>query len=102
MKKLDHVKINQENRDVWALLNEAKKTGNMAVIIKNLERLRALQKDYIDQLNFQDMEISQLKDELGHAERTITSFEKEWLEEVAKKHGAYDKLKERIQKTFRS
>lgn len=101
MKKLDHIKINQSNRDIWAILNEAVKTGNMAVITKNLERIRALQKHYIDLLNFQDIEIRLLKEELSHAEKTITSFEKDWLEEVAKRNGAYDKLKERIQETFR-
>ena len=88
--------------DIWAALNEAVKTKNLALIVKNIERLRALQKHYIDLLNFQDMEITILKDSLAHAEKQVTEFEKDWLEEVSKRTGSYERLKERIEKTFRS
>lgn len=101
MKKIDRSKINRSNTDIWAALNEAVKTKNLAVIVKNIERLRALQKHYIDLLNFQDMEITILKDSLAHAEKTISEFEKEWLEEIAKRNGAYERLKQRIEEGFR-
>lgn len=101
MKKIDHTKINRNNNSIWLELNNSVKSGNIALITKNIERLRNLQEYYIKLLNLQEMEITILKDEIGGMQNTLNSYEKEWLEEVAKRNGIYDKHKKRIEEGFR-
>ena len=98
MKKIDHVKINRSNNDIWAILNEAVKTNNIAIIHRNLDRLYAMQKHYINLLNFQDIEIRILIDELRDNRKLLDSYEKEWLIEITKRNGIYENLKARIDK----
>ena len=101
MKKLDLIKINRSNNDIWAMIQMALKTDNKALLEANLKRLSALQKYYLDLLNFQDSEISLLKDDNAFNQKLIDTYEKEWLIEVSKRNGIYDSLKERIRKQYK-
>jgi putative protein kinase ArgK-like GTPase of G3E family len=96
MNKIDRYKINKANKDIWAMIDMAMKTDNRALLEANLTRLSALQKYYLDLLNFQDTEISLLKADTAFNQKLIDDRDKEWLIEVAKRNGIYDKLKERI------
>ena len=102
MKKLDMVKINRSNSDIWGQMQIALKSGNIAVIERALGRMYALQKYYLDLLNFQDMEINQLKDHLATEQKTTESFEKEWLLSLTKNSPQYDSLKERIESQYKN
>jgi hypothetical protein len=101
MKKIEFTKLNRSNSDIWQMLKMAIETNNIAIIESNLSRLHALQKYYLDLLNFQDIEINQLKDLLAQETAIRESFEKEWLIDTAKKTNSYERLKERIQETYR-
>jgi len=100
MKKIDMVKINRSNKDIWQLLKMAIETNNIALIESSLERMHSLQKYYIDRLNFQEIEISQLKDHLAFQQKINDDYEKEWLIEISKRNGIYENFKERIRETY--
>lgn len=100
MTKKDIAKVNRASKDIWILIEAGIKTKNFAILEKNLLRLHALQKYYSDLLNFQDMEIKGLMNDLQAQLYLTDLFEKEWLEEVAKRTNAYDKLKDRIDQLF--
>lgn len=100
MNKIQLTKINRSNNDIWTLLKIAIESKNIALIEQATNRLYSLQKYYIDLINFQDMEISQLKDLLSQETAIRNSFEKEWIEEVAKKEGFYENLRARINETY--
>lgn len=101
MDKKDITKLNRSSKDIWALIEVGIKTKNFALLEKNLKRLASLQAYYLELLNFNDYEIQGLKNDLL-AERYLTStFEKEWLEGVLKRSGTYERLKDRIEETFK-
>lgn len=101
MEKKDIIKVNKASKDIWAMVELGMKTKNFALLEKNLKRLASLQKYYLELLNLNDYEIQALRNDLL-AERYITStFEKEWLEGVSKRSGSYEKLKDRIEETFK-
>lgn len=94
------LKVNKKNKDIWALIVTAIESKNIALIEKNLKRLYALQAWYIDLINQQQLEINGLKIELM-ADRILTEArEKEFIIEVAKRNGVYERLKEDIDRTF--
>jgi len=101
MKKIDMVKINRSNKDIWFNLNEAFKSKNLALIESSIRRLMELQKYYINLLNFQQIEINQLKDLLEQEESIRNDFEREWLEQLAKKTGQYETHKQRIEELYK-
>jgi hypothetical protein len=101
MQKIDMVKINRSNKDIWQLLKMAIETNNIALIESSLERMYSLQKYYIDLLNFQDMEINRLKDHLTTEQKTNTLLDNEWVIEIAKRNTTqYENFKERIRETY--
>lgn len=100
MKKIDIAKLNRSNKDIWVLIEQAVKTKNFALIEKNLQRLHSLQEYYSKLLNFQDIEIRGLQGDLDAQTYLTSIFEKEWLEQVAKRSHSYDILKERIDKMY--
>lgn len=100
MKKIEFTKLNRANSDILQFLKMAIETKNMALIESNVSRLLALQKYYLDLLNYQDIEINQLKDLLAQETAIRESFEKEWLIDTAKKTNTYERLKERIEATY--
>ena len=101
MKKIDRYKINKANKDIWAMIDMAMKTDNRALLEANLTRLLSLQKYYLDLLNFQDTEITLLKADTAFNQKLIDDRDKEWLIEVAKRNGIYDKLKKRINTQYK-
>jgi hypothetical protein len=102
MKKVDIAKLNRANADIWQMILTGLKTKNFAVLEQNLKRLHSLQKYYADLLNFNDYEIQALKNDL-EAERYLSStLEKEWMEQVSKRSGTYEIMKDRIEETFKS
>lgn len=101
MKKNDVVKVNKSNSDIWAMLKMAVETKNFALIESTLSRLHRLQKYYIDLITFQEIEINQLKDLLAQETEIRESFERDWLIDVAKKNNTYERLKERIDATYK-
>jgi hypothetical protein len=101
MKKIEYTKLNRSNSDIWQMIKMGLDTNNKALLESSLSRLKALQKYYLDLLNFQDMEINQYKDLLSQETAIRESFEKEWLEETAKKTNSYERLKQRIEATYK-
>lgn len=101
MNKINHTSINRSNQAIWAALNEGIKKRNWAIIEQNLNRIYELQKYYMKLLHFQEIENNQLKDLLEDTERTLESYQNEWLTEMAKKTNNYEDLKRQIDKTFR-
>lgn len=101
MKKIDIQKLNRSNNDIWLNLNEAIKDKNWPSIESNLNRLYALQKYYLNLLNFQDIEITQLKGNLSSVQNMLNDYEKEWITEVSKRAGIYESMKERINENFK-
>ena len=92
--------MNRSNKDIWALIQVGLQTKNFALLEKNLKRLHALQGEYIRLLNLNDFEIEGLKNELQAERELAISFEREWITEVSKRNGTYDRLKDRIDKLF--
>ncbi len=101
-KDIDHYSFNRANRDIWGLLNEAVKTKNWALIEANIGRLYAMQEFLIKKVNLMESQIAALKTDVGMAQAENEKLEKEWLEEVSKRNGIYENLKERIGQAFRS
>lgn len=101
MKKIKFTKLNRANNDIWQILKMAVKTNNIALIETSLSRLHALQKYYIDLLNYQSIEINQLKDLLAQETAIRESFEMDWIIETAKKTNTYEDLKKRISETYK-
>jgi hypothetical protein len=101
MKKLDLTKVNRSNIDIWADIKLALQSKNFTVLEASLTRLYSLQKYYLDLLNFQDMEINQLKDLYKQESEIRNSFEKEWLESLSVNSKNYEQLKKRINATYR-
>ena len=101
MKKIDIQKLNRSNNDIWLNINEAIKSKNYPALENNLQRLYRLQKHYLDLLNFQDIEINQLKGNLASVQNMLNDYEKEWISEVAKRGGIYEAMKDRINANFK-
>jgi hypothetical protein len=102
MKKINIQKLNRSNNDIWLNINEAIKSQNYNALERNFQRLYALQKYYLDLLNFQDIEINQLKDNLESVQSMLNDYEKEWITEVAKRGGIYEAMKERINENYKT
>ena len=100
MKKIDYAKLNRSNNDIWLNINEALKDKNYPALEASLKRLFSLQKYYLDLLNFQNIENTQLKYNMASVQASLNDYEKEWISEVAKRQGIYENLKERINQTF--
>lgn len=101
MKKIEFTKLNRSNNDIWQILKMAVETNNIALIESSLSRLHALQKYYINLLNYQSIEINQLKDLLAQETAIRESFEMDWIIETAKKTNTYEELKKRISETYK-
>lgn len=97
MKKLDYIKVNRSNNDIWMILNEAVKTGNNAIIQANLIRLYKLQKYYIDRIFFLEVENASLKDLYSCEQELNRELQKDIFIEIAKRNGIYEKIKSRIE-----
>lgn len=102
MQKINHIKLNRSNNDIWGLLAKAIESGNIALIKANLDRLYELQKYYIKLLNFQDSEIEMYKNEVALLESKLNNFEKEWITRIAKDNNVYEETRQRINDTFQS
>jgi hypothetical protein len=92
--------LNRSNKDIWALLQEGVKSKNWALVEKNLKRLNSLQDEYLRLLNLNDFEIQGLKNDLLAERELNLSLEREWITEVSKRNGTYERLKDRIDQLF--
>jgi vacuolar-type H+-ATPase subunit I/STV1 len=95
-KKITTTQLNRANKDIWQSLKIAIDTKNWALLEKNLTRLHSLQAYYLERLNLSEIEIRGLQGDLNAEASMRHSFEKEWLEQVAKRAGTYEAMKDRI------
>jgi hypothetical protein len=95
-KKITTTQLNRANKDIWQSLKIAIDTKNWALLEKNLTRLHSLQAYYLERLNLSEIEIRGLQGDLNAEASLRHSFEKEWLEQVAKRAGTYEAMKDRI------
>jgi hypothetical protein len=95
-KKITTTQLNRANKDIWQSLKIAIDTKNWALLEKNLTRLHSLQVYYLERLNLSEIEIRGLQGDLNAEASLRHSFEKEWLEQVAKRAGTYEAMKDRI------
>jgi hypothetical protein len=95
-KKITTTQLNRANKDIWQSLKIAIDTKNWALLEKNLTRLYSLQAYYLERLNLSEIEIRGLQGDLNAEASMRHSFEKEWLEQVAKRAGTYEAMKDRI------
>jgi predicted nuclease with TOPRIM domain len=102
MRDIDHYSFNRANKDIWGLLNEAVKTKNWALIQSNIDRLYAMQDFLIKKVNLMESQINTLKNDVATVQMENDRLEREWLQELTKRNGIYENLKERVGQTFRS
>jgi vacuolar-type H+-ATPase subunit I/STV1 len=95
-KKITTTQLNRANKDIWQSLKIAIDTKNWALLEKNLTRLHSLQAYYLERLNLSEIEIRGLQGDLNAEASLRHDFEKEWLEQVAKRAGTYEAMKDRI------
>jgi hypothetical protein len=95
-KKITTTQLNRANKDIWQSLKIAIDTKNWALLEKNLTRLHSIQAYYLERLNLSEIEIRGLQGDLNAEASLRHSFEKEWLEQVAKRAGTYETMKDRI------
>ena len=95
-KKITTTQLNRANKDIWQSMKIAIDTKNWALLEKNLTRLHSIQAYYLERLNLSEIEIRGLQGELNAEASLRHSFEKEWLEQVAKRAGTYEAMKDRI------
>ena len=100
MKKLDTKTLNQTNKDIWAKLAIAYEQKNWASIANNLKRLHALQGYYLSRLNLAEQEIRELELMVKSAESQINQQDREWMEEVSKRNGTFDRVNQRLDELF--
>jgi hypothetical protein len=100
MKKLDIKTLNQTNQDIWAKLKIAYEQKNWALIAKNLKRLHALQGYYLSRLNLAEHENKELELMLKSSESQVNQYEKQWMEEVSKRNGTFDRVNHRLDELF--
>jgi len=94
--KITTTQLNRAIKDIWQSLKIAIDTKNWALLEKNLARLHSLQSYYLERLNLSEIEIRGLQGDLNAEASMRHSFEKEWLEQVAKRAGTYEAMKDRI------
>jgi hypothetical protein len=102
MKKLDIKTLNQTNQDIWAKLNIAYQQKNWALIEKNLKRLHALQGYYLSRLNLAEHEMRELDLMLKASQSQVNQYERNWMEEVSKRNGTFDRVNDRLDELFGS
>ena len=102
MKKLDIKTLNQTNQDIWAKLVIAYEQKNWALIAKNLKRLHALQGYYLSRLNLAEQENRELQLMVNASELQINQYERQWIEEVSKRNGTFDRVNQRLDELFGS
>jgi hypothetical protein len=100
MKKLDIKTLNQTNLDIWSKIEIAYQQKNWALIAKNLKRLHALQGYYLSRLNLAEHENKELELMLKSSESQVNQYEKEWMEEVSKRNGTFDRVNHRLDELF--
>jgi hypothetical protein len=100
MKKLDIKTLNQTNLDIWSKIEIAYQQKNWALIAKNLKRLNALQGYYLRRLNLAEHENKELELMLKSYESQVNQYEKEWMEEVSKRNGTFDRVNDRLDELF--
>jgi hypothetical protein len=100
-KKITTTQLNRANKDIWQSLKIAIDTKNWALLEKNLARLHSLQTHYLERLNLSEIEIRGLQGDLNAEASLRHSFEKEWLEQVAKRAGTYEAMKDRINEIWK-
>jgi hypothetical protein len=100
MKKLDIKTLNQTNQDIWSKLAIAYEQKNWALIAKNLKRLHALQGYYLSRLNLAEQENRELQLMVNASESQINQYEKQWMEEVSKRNGTFDRVNQRLDELF--
>lgn len=100
MKRLDIKKVNKSSSMIWALIQEALKSKNYALLEKNLERLYLLNEYYCQLLTNQESELRVLQYEERHLNAVIKEYEKKEIEEICKKNGNYQTYKSQIDELF--
>jgi len=95
-KKITITQLNRANKDIWESLKISIETKNWALLEKNLARLHSIQAYYLERLNLSEIEIRGLQGDLNAEASLRHSFEKEWLEQVSKRSGTYEAMKDRI------
>lgn len=95
MNKIDHNKVNRSNAEIWALMANAIKTKNIALVESNLHRLYKLQKHYIDLLFYLESENLSLKTHLADCQKTCDEFERDWINLILKDPNGFEKIKEK-------
>lgn len=100
MKKLDIKTLNQTNQDIWSKLSLAYEQKNWALIAKNLKRLHSLQVYYLSRLNLAEYEVRELNLMVKSAESQINQQDREWMEEVSKRNGTFDRVNQRLDELF--
>jgi hypothetical protein len=100
MKKLDIKTLNQTNKDIWSKLAIAYEQKNWALIAKNLKRLHGLQGYYLSRLNLAEQEIRELELMFKASESQVNQYERQWMEEVSKRNGTFDRVNQRLDELF--
>lgn len=100
MKKIDIPTLNKTNANIWAKITLAYQSKNWATMEKQLKRLHGLQSYYCHLMNLQDHENRELKIMLNAAESQINQQEKEWITEVAKRTGTFDRITQELDEIF--
>lgn len=100
MKKIDIPTLNKTNVNIWAKITLAYQAKNWAMMEKQLKRLHGLQSYYCQLMNLQEHEIRELKIMLNAAESQINEHEREWIAEVAKRTGTFDRISKELDEIF--
>lgn len=102
MKKLDTKTLNQANADIWSKLFIAYQQKNWASIEKNLKRLHALQSYYLSRINLAEQEIRELNLMIKAYQSEVNQYESQWMQEVSKRNGTFDRVNDRLDELFGS
>ena len=86
--------------EVWAIMTEAVKTGNLALIEKNLSRLYAVQEAAYTMLKEMSWNIELYKGQYQYEAAKNYKLEREWILAVSKNRTEMDKAFENIEKTI--
>ena len=100
MKKIDIPTLNKTNLNIWAKITLAYQAKNWAMMEKQLKRLHGLQSYYCQLMNLQDHEIRELKNMVYASEARINDQEREWIAEVAKRTGTFDRISKELDEIF--
>lgn len=100
MEKIDIPTLNRTNLNIWSKIDLALKAKNWAMMEKQLRRLHGLQAHYCHVMNLQDHEIREMKIMLNASESQIHWQEKEWMKEMAKRAGTFDRISKELDEIF--